>query len=140
MRLAEFKMRLLVFFAGALRKWAGTIEPTADEQGRRTSQVDDSSAVDPEARREGGAAAGPPEHWARLVTTAPPDHWLNLIREKAPHLLPANDEESVSTTAEGIPGSEPWQTETDQATCPEFLNDSGPEERPASQSDRATTF
>ncbi len=100
MRLAEFKMRLLVFFAGTLRQWAGTIEPTAEEPTRRKNAVDDDGAVPPESRRESGAASGPPEHWTRLVATAPPEHWLDLIREKAPHLLSNNENESVSTSAD----------------------------------------
>lgn len=113
MRLAEFKMRLLVFFAGALRRWAGVIEPTADEPARRDYREDrfeDGGAALPAESRREGTGSGPPEHWARLVATAPPDHWLDLIRAKAPHLLSpegelvAGENESAATDGDALDG------------------------------------
>lgn len=107
MRLAEFKMRLLVFFAGALRKWAGSIEPTALAPRKdRDERLADDVAEFPAESRRASARPGPPEHWSRLVASTPPDHWLDLIRSKAPHLLSpegrlvAGDSESVSAADE----------------------------------------
>lgn len=124
MRLAEFKMRLLVFFAGALRKWAGSIEPNLDEPARRERPGDDSGPVSSDSRREAAAVSGPPEHWTRLVTTAPPDHWLDLIRERAPHLLPASEDGYVSTPAEGVPADGPLEPQLDPETGALLSSDS----------------
>jgi hypothetical protein len=110
LRLAEFKMRLLVFFAGALRKWAGSIEPARDEPAQREDRNDDRVAVGPTESRHEAGASGPPEHWTRLVATAPPDHWLDLIRERAPHLLPNHERESVSATTSEVPLDGPLDT------------------------------
>lgn len=127
MRLAEFKMRLFIFFAGTLRKLAGSIEQaTIDEHSRPTTPVDGSSAVLPaEPSRESGAASGPPEHWARLVATAPPQHWLDLIRQKAPYLLSPTENEPVSPQAgENISG-ESFETEGSQETGDLLSKESG---------------
>lgn len=117
MRLAEFKTRLFIFFAGRLLKWAESIERELDYgQSPPATPVDDSSAVlFAESSRESEAASGPPEHWARLVASGPPKHWLDLIREKAPQLLTPTEHEPLSPEAGGeSSGREDFKTETNQ--------------------------
>ena len=89
MRLAEFKMRLLVFLARRLLRWASALRiAQADEQSPElnAARVSAPDSVT-RSRAEGLRNTDPPEHWTRLVTKDPPQSWVNLLREKAPELL-----------------------------------------------------
>jgi hypothetical protein len=117
LRLAEFKSRLFIFFAGRLLKWVESVAPEIKYgQSPPATPVDDSNAVlFAEPSGESEAASGPPEHWARIFASGPPKHWLDLVREKAPHLLSPMENYLVSPQAaaeslepEGLP------SETDQ--------------------------
>lgn len=101
MRLAEFKTRLFIFFAGRLLRWAESIQrEITDGQSPPAILVDDSNARFAESSHESEAASGPPEHWARLVASSPPQHWLDLVRDRAPQLLPLSESLKPSTQAE----------------------------------------
>jgi len=132
LRLAEFKTRLFIFFAGRLLKWAKSIEREI-EYGELppATPVDDNNAVRfAESSRESETASGPPEHWARLVASGPPKHWLDLIREKAPHLLARTENEPLSPQAgaEGS-GQEYFTTEINQAANGPPASEDGAVER-----------
>lgn len=79
MRLAEFKMKLFVFFADKLLQWGRRVEqesgyrPFEPVRGHNTDR-----AIGSIRERDD---EGPPEHWARLVASAPPPHWLDLFRQ-----------------------------------------------------------
>ncbi len=131
MRLAEFKTRLFIFFAGRLLKWAESIEQKIDPQQLPPPVDDSKTVVLAEFSRESEAASGPPEHWARLTTSGPPEHWLDLINQKAPHLLSPTGNELLSTEHdEGVSGRESFHTETNQ----EAKGLPSSEEAPASES------
>lgn len=97
MRLAEFKKKLFIFFAGRLLKWAESIEQKIDPQQLPPPVDDGTTVVLAESSGESEAASGPPEHWARLTTSSPPQHWLDVINQKAPHLLSPTGNELLST-------------------------------------------
>ncbi len=67
MGLADFKARLLLFFAGKLREWANSI----DENVLSPPPESNSPSHQPFTRVAGG----------------PPQHWIDLVRERAPELL-----------------------------------------------------
>jgi hypothetical protein len=75
LRLAEFKMRLFVFFADRLLRWAGPVEHVDAKTSPRKQPA---PALNNE--RE---TTGPPEHWTRLIRSTPPQHWLDLFPGKA---------------------------------------------------------
>lgn len=115
MRLAEFKSRLFIFFAGRLLKWVESVAPEVKYgQSPPATPVDDSNAVlFAEPSGESEAASGPPEHWARILASGPPKHWLDLVREKAPHLLSPTENDLVSPQR-GALEPESLPTEADQ--------------------------
>ena len=116
MRLAEFKTRLFIFFAGRLLKWVESIEPEIEYgQSPPATPVDDSNPVlFAEPSRESEAASGPPEHWARLLASDPPKHWLDLIGEKGPHLLSPTENNPISQAGVESFGEEEFPTDTNQ--------------------------
>ncbi len=113
MRLAEFKKKLFIFFAGRLLKWAESIEQKIDLQQLPLPVDDGKTVVLAESSGESEAASGPPEHWTRLTTGGPPQHWLDVIDQKAPHLLSPTGNELLSTgDGEEVSGRGSFKTET----------------------------
>jgi hypothetical protein len=78
LRLAEFKMRLFVFFADKLLRWGHRVEQQAGYQRLEPPRRDSAERSTEPLRRD---QVGPPEHWARLVASVPPRHWLELFRQ-----------------------------------------------------------
>jgi hypothetical protein len=121
LRLAEFKTRLFIFFAGRLLKWAESIEQKIDPQQLPPPVDDSKTVVLAESSGESEAASGPPEHWARLTTSGPSQHWLDVINQKAPHLLSPTGNELLLTedgeeAFDSSGGRESFQAETNQET------------------------
>ena len=90
MRLANFKLTLLLFFAERLRNWADSVEGWAIEDQERPSGEPVGSPdidVDIETASESDSYSSPPADWARLTATGPPPHWVELVKQKAPELL-----------------------------------------------------
>jgi hypothetical protein len=115
LRLAEFKTRLFIFFAGRLLKWAESIEQKIDPRQLPPPVDDSKTVVLAESSGESEAASGPPEHWARLATVGPPQHWLDLINQKAPHLLsPTGSELFSAEQGEEFTEREPFPNKTNQ--------------------------
>ncbi len=94
MRLAEFKMRLFVFFADRLLQWGRRVE---QEAGYSRHEALQETTCDPwvEPLRRDFDRDGPPEHWARLVRSEPPPHWLELFRRATATEQPVEDSGSL---------------------------------------------
>ena len=89
MRLANFKLRFLLFFAERLRNWANSVEEWAIEgQERPPGEPVGSPDVNLELPvSESGSYSSSPTDWAKRTTTGPPPHWVELVQQKAPELL-----------------------------------------------------
>lgn len=88
MRLAEFKIKLLVYFAAKLLRWAGAPQQEPEWTWERAV---DSKAAPPAPKTPDSSQKAPPEPWLRLTKKAPPEPWVDLLREKAPNLLSSLD-------------------------------------------------
>ena len=91
MGLADFKARLLLFFAGKLRQWANSIDENVPSSARHPGSV-----VTEERERqpvtEFGAdddalGSGSTAQPSTRVAGGPPQHWIDLVRDRAPELL-----------------------------------------------------
>jgi hypothetical protein len=120
LRLAEFKKKLFIFFAGRLLKWAESIEQKIDPQQLPPPVDDGKTVVLADSSGESEAASGPPEHWARLTKSGPPQQWLDVINQKAPHLLSPTENELLSTgDGEEVSGRGSFKTETNGSALSE---------------------
>ncbi|HEY6233195.1 MAG TPA: hypothetical protein VIW64_18165 [Pyrinomonadaceae bacterium] len=114
-------MRLFVFFADRLLRWAG-----ADRENVLTTDSEQPPAPGYNDRKHTG---GPPEHWTKLVTSPPPQHWLDLFQMGAPEIgvdgetvaeLFTNETLADDATDRGLenlasnPSDEPLQAANDQ--------------------------
>lgn len=97
MRLAEVKVRLLVFLAGKLLQWAGPRPPlTSDNLIVDVIDSDDDGSLYAGWSDDDVADDEPPEHWTRLIRTEPPEPWLDLFKDKTPQLLAPLDEDGLA--------------------------------------------
>lgn len=115
MRLAEFKMRLFVFFADKLLQWGRRVE---QEAGYRSFDPARRPDADRSLRSMRQRDEGPPEHWARLVASVPPPHWLDLLQQ-------ATDAQEESFVADSEPQLE------EASVFAEAENDQSLRDRPA---------
>jgi hypothetical protein len=96
--LADFKARLLLFFARKLREWANSIDENV-----------------PPPRQPGSVVAGEPQPSTRIAG-GPPQHWIDLVRERAPELLSLT--QGYSSEERSLPEDHvhTYQSETDDET------------------------
>jgi len=101
LRLAEFKMRLFVFFADKLLQWGHRVE---QEVGYRQLEPARPEAPQRSAERlrRDREQDGPPEHWARLVASVPPAHWLELLRRAEAEPFSKFDSSAEAEVAESV--------------------------------------
>ena len=110
MRLAEFKMRLLVFCAARLLQWAGKSETNREDEPPSDAASEDAQWFEYRLD-EVAETSEPPEHWTRLITTPPPQPWLDLLRKKAPQLLASLHEDVPTLTRENSAANEPHESQ-----------------------------
>ncbi len=129
MRVAEFKMRLFVFFADKLLKWGRRVEQEAGYVRHDRANTHDRSLEPfrPETDRE-----APPEHWARLVKSVPPPHWLELLRRAAEEEQFFKDGAAQEPVVLAEPEREPSAVET-------YSSEEQPRESPPKQTPRNRT-
>ena len=125
MRLAEFKMRLFVFFADRLLRWAGPAEGADAKTSLREQPAP--------AFNDKRETSGPPEHWTRLMRSTPPQHWLDLFPGKALEIAAegeiAGDEIVAGEVSAELFSTEIPDDETDRGleNLAGFVNDEPPQ-------------
>ena len=90
MGLADFKARLLLFFAGKLRQWANSIDENVPSTARRPGSVAKERERQPVTEfgaDDDALDSEPAAQPATPVAGGPPQHWIDLVRDRAPELL-----------------------------------------------------